>query len=311
MPPRRQNRPTRRGPLRTLDDDPLQDKFAVLWWGPPGTGKTTNLAYMANGGPVAYIRADRSVRARPLRQLGVKTANIQPIDELDTEKIVSMVYSDFMQRLEEDPASLYGVGLDTISELIARRMEGIVDDEWDLMVRAAARQKQEPDKTKRYFVDRDYWQPITQEMRRIVRHLKDLNCHLGITAQTRRDTDENSGTLNIGPSVNPAFQGDLLAYMDFSIRTATDGYWQNGEDQVFLGYPKQEGVYLGKDREHVLPRILVEPTFDRVLAYALGELDTKTDPRQVAYRELLAERRAKRARRKAKSKTADDDEDDE
>lgn len=305
MPPKERTS-TRSRRRKSLDDDPLQHKYAVLWWGPPGSGKTTDLAYMAQGGPVAYVRADRSVRVRPLRALGVNTANIEPINELDTEKLVEMVYSDFMQRLEEDPGSLFGVGVDTVTELIARRMEAIVDDEWDTIKRAAARQSREPDKSKRFFVDRDYWQPITQEMRRIVRHLKDLNCHLGITAQTRRDTDKDSGTLNIGPAVNPAFQPDLLAYMDFSIRTATNGYWQDGEEQVFLGYPKQEGVYLGKDREHVLPRILVNPTFDRVLAYAEGTLDSKTDPVQQAYRELLAERKAKRAKRKP----SDDEDDD-
>jgi hypothetical protein len=53
------------------------------------------------------------------------------------------------------------------------------------------------------------------------------------------------------------------------------------------------GKYAGKDREHVLPSRLVEPTFDRILAYAHGDLTKENDARQAAYREVVAKRRSK------------------
>jgi hypothetical protein len=277
-------------PPKTLADDPSQEFLAVLWYGPPGTGKTTDLAYMAHLGNVAYIRADRSVRRRPLTQLGVPVGNIEPIDELDTEALVKMI-PKFRQRLEEDPESLAGVAVDTITELLARRMEAIVDLEWKKYVAKCRRDRMEPEADKRYFVSRDYWQPITQEMRRFVRQMKDLQCHLAISAQPRKDTDEDDGTVQIGPSVNPAFQGDLQAYMDFVIRTASDGFWPGTDESIFVGYPRHMGKYAGKDREHVLPSRLVEPTFDRVLAYARGELTKDNDARQEEYRQVVARRK--------------------
>lgn len=286
----------------TLADDTQQEFINVLYYGPNGTGKTTNLAHLAHLGPVEYIRADRSVRKRPLTQLGVPIANIHPIDVLDTEAIVKKIHAKggWREQLADDPHAFAGIVIDTATELIKRRLEQIVDDEWPKIVAQAKRNHEEPDKTKRYFVSRDYYQPITQEMRRVTRQLRDLPCHVGISAQVRRDTDENSGHLEIGPDVNPAFTGDLQAYMDFVIRTGADGFWPDTDETIFVGYPRHMDVYVGKDREHVLPSRLVEPTMDRVIAYVNGTLTKETDPRQAQYREVVAARRSRsRGRRGA------------
>jgi hypothetical protein len=296
--PRRTSKP------RTLADDPLQTHFAVLWYGVNGTGKTTDLAHMAKLGSVQYIRADRSVRRRPLAALGVPVENIWPIDTLDTEEIVDTVWK-FAETLHQDPEAFAGVALDTVTELIARRMEQIVDAEWNKLTPGQQDLRKREDVTKRYFVDRDYWQPITQEMRRIVRHMVDLPCHVGITAQTRKDTDEDDGRVQVGPAVNPAFAGDLMAYMDFVVRTSSDGFWPGTDETIYVGYPRHIGKYMGKDREHVLPSRLVEPTFDRIVAYAQGTLTKDTDERQREYREVIARRRSKK-----KTDTKDEEDDD-
>jgi hypothetical protein len=290
--------------MQTLADDAQQEHIATLYYGPNGTGKTTDCAAMARIGPVAYVRADRSVRRRPLERMGIPAARIEPVDTLDTEEIVKLVRGDWAQRLEEDPAALAGVCLDTVSELIARRMEQIVDNEWVKYKRRCKAQREEPDPEKRYFVDRDYWQPITQEMRRIVRHLIDLPCHVAISAQVRRDTDEDDGHVQYGPGVNPAFSGDLMAYMDFVIRTEKDGVWPDGTD-VMVGLPRRDRKYHGKDREGVLPSRLVNPTFDRVLAYAQGTIDKDSDEEQGLYRALIKDRASKK--RKPKDDDLDDD----
>jgi hypothetical protein len=133
-------------------------------------------------------------------------------------------------------------------------------------------------------------------MRRIIRHMIDLPCHVGVTAQTRKDTDQDDGHITVGPAVNPAFSGDLMAYMTFVIRTATDGMWPDTDETIYVGYPRNMGKYLGKDQEHVLPSRLVEPTFDRILAYAHGDLTKETDKRQAEYREVVARRRSKKAK---------------
>lgn len=293
---------------KTLADDVQQEFINVLYYGTNGTGKTTDLAYMAHLGPVEYIRADRSVRKRPLTQLGVPISNIRPIDVLDTEAIVKKIHAKggWREQLADDPNAFAGIVIDTATELIARRLEAIIDAEWPKIVATAKRNHEDPDPDKRYFASRDYYQPITQEMRRITRQLRDLPCHVGISAQIRRDTDENSGHLEIGPAVNPAFSGDLMAYMDFVIRTGADGYWPGTDETIYVGYPRHEGVYAGKDREHVLPSRLVEPTFDRIVAYCNGTLTKETDPRQAQYREVVAARRSR-----SRGKRGTDDLDDE
>lgn len=284
--------------MGSLDDDP--EFVSVLYYGPNGTGKTTDLAHMAHLGEVIYMRADRGLKARPLRAMGVPTSRIQPVDSLDPDDLLRRSW-EWAENLHADPAAFTGVCLDTVGELIKRRMEAVVDSEWDKMVKAAEKRGEEPDKDKRYFVDRDYWQPITQQLRRLVRFWTDMPCHVGIAAQTRRDVDDDESTVQVGPDTNPAFQGDLIGYMDIVVRTEVDGYWPDGE-QVFIGHPRREGKYLGKDRLHVLPRILVEPTFDRIVAYATGQMDKDSDPRQAQYRELVKERRA---RRRTKADTDD------
>lgn len=273
----------------TLAEDPQQEYWNILWYGLNGTGKTTDLAHMAKLGRVPFIRADRSVRKRPLQKLGIPLDNIELIDELDTEKIRLLSY-EFRDRLAADPTSIAGVCIDTATELIARRLEQIVDAEWAKLTPAQQQLAKRKDITKRYFVDRDYYQPITQEMRRVVRHYVDLPCHFGISAQVRRDVDESDGHVQVGPSVNPAFQPDLLAYMDFVVRTDEDGMWPGTDEQIFVGYPRKMGKYLGKDRDHVLPSRIVEPTFDRIIAYATGALDKDHDERQIKYREARARR---------------------
>jgi hypothetical protein len=290
-----QKRPARPAKHNTLADDPLQQHIAVLWYGPNGTGKTTNAAFMAKLGAVQYIRADRSVRRRPLAALGVPIENIWPIDTLDTEEIVDQVWK-FAEVLEKNPDAFAGCVLDTTTELIARRLEEIIDAAWMKLSPAARELRKREDVTARYFADRDYYQPITQEMRRIIRHMIDLPCHVGVTAQTRKDTDKDDGRVHVGPAVNPAFSGDLMAYMDFVVRTAEDGMWPGTDETIYVGYPRHMGKYAGKDREHVLPSRLVEPTFDRILAYAHGELTKENDARQAAYREIVAKRRSKTAK---------------
>jgi len=266
----------------------------VLYYGIPGTGKTTNLAHLANLTDVVYILADQSIRTRPLREMGVPIERITPLDELDPVKLERTYCWQWQEALASDPDS-FGICLDTATELVSRRIEGLVDEAWELTVTQAKNRHEEPNEKNRYFVNRDYYGVETQEMRRFLRHLRDLPCHVGISAQVRRDVDENSGKVMYGPDVNPAIQGDLLGWCEFVIRLELDGQYRDGDrEDVFIGYCRPDETHHGKDRDGVLPRILAQPTMDRVIGYMLGDLDKDTDPVQARYRELVKTRRERR-----------------
>jgi hypothetical protein len=272
--------------MAKLDDEP--DFVKCLYYGYWGTGKTTNLAHMAKLGPVQYVRPDRGLHAKPLRLMGVPTDRINVVTELRPASLEQSTV-EWAEALEAKPGSIAGICLDTATELVARRIEHEVDQAWERTLKDARRKHTEPDRTMRYFVDRDYYQPVTQEVTRLVRHWADLPCHVAIACQMRRDEDK-SGKVDYSPNVNPAVQGNLIGYMGLVIRTETDGYYEDGE-QVFVGHPRRSEGYIGKDQYNALPRILANPTFDRAVGYVLGDLDFKTDPIQARYRDLVAKRK--------------------
>jgi hypothetical protein len=272
--------------MPTLDDE--QEWVRALYYGPYGSGKTTDLAFMAKLGDVIYVRPDRGIKARRLRELGVPTDRISPIDTLDPEVLLKMTW-EWGEALEEQPGSIAGVCFDTMTEYVKRRIEVQVDLGWGRVQKDAAKRHEDPDDSLRYWSDREYYNVVSQEVRRLVRRINDLPCHVALACQTRRDIDEDDMSVKYGPDVNPALQGDLMGYSDLVVRTEA----VDGRDDLYLGHPRPSGKYLGKDRFMALPRILVNPTFDRVVAYVRGELESRTDPVQELYREHLRARKPK------------------
>jgi len=183
--------------------------------------------------------------------------------------------------------------MDTATEWVARRIEVQVDADWNRYLIKARRAHEEVDPLLRYTSGEglDQYKATTQEGRRLMRSLVDLKCHIGLGCQMRRDVDKQSGRVKYGPAVNPALCGDLIGYSDFVIRLVQDGTWADGRPLV-VGYPRPSVEFEGKDRYGVLPSRLADPTFDRLIAYASGELTKDTDLVQAGYRELVKRRKA-------------------
>src|ERR1700747_284696 len=153
--------------MATLADE--QEYVKVLYYGRFGTGKTTDLAFMAHAGPVEWIRADKGLKAGPLRQLGVPVDQITPHDELRPEVLEKML-EDWRGQLHDKPGSIAGACLDTITELIARRTEVRVHSAWRAYRNKCKKQHVEPDRSLRYKAvedTRDLYQPVTQELTRL------------------------------------------------------------------------------------------------------------------------------------------------
>jgi len=275
-----------------------QEYVKALYWGAYGSGKTTDAAYLAHSGVVKWIRADKGLKARPLRQLGVPVERIEPIDELNPD-VLARAVEKWRGQLHDTPGCIAGVVIDTATELIARRVEHYTDQAWEAYKAKSRKQHTEIDHSQRFSSADNYelYQPVTQEVGRLVRHIVDLPCHAAFLTQTRRDVDKDTCHTQYGPAANPAVQGALIGYCDIVIETQLDGQYEDGdEEDAFVGYPRPRFGREGKDRFHALPRILVTPTMDRVIAYVRGELDYKTDPVQLRYRETLKIRQAQEKR---------------
>jgi hypothetical protein len=246
---------------------------------------------MAKLGTVKWIRANKGIRNKPLKALGIPTDRIDPIDQLDPISMERTI-EEWREMLDDDPSALAGVCVDTATEWVARRIEKYVDFDWNRAVTKAGRDHVELNPLERYTTGdgRDQYKGVTQEMRRLMRSLVELPCHVAVACQMTLEIDESSGSAKRTPAVNPALRGDIIGYSNMVIRLQQEGAWPNGLPLV-VGYPRPSAQFTGKDNFGVLPARLADPTFDRLLGYVDGSLTKDTDPVQADYRALVARRK--------------------
>lgn len=280
--------------------DETEEHLNVLYWGREGSGKTIDLAMATQLGKVLFINAEGGLKKRALLANGVNTSNLvvfpRPGQELtyaSFEQALFRVKSDLM----DDPKSWFMVGVDSITEIAAAFTEAVSDETF-------ARNKAKnpnwtPGLNDQFFTDRGDYGVSTKMIRKLTRMLRDLPVHTAITALERRDVDEDTSKVAYGPAVGPALQTSLLGYVDVVLYTkAAD------EDRpYFRAQTKKVGTARAKDRLGVIPTVLVDPTFPRLLAYNEGTLTEETDPVQEALKQEPSKAAPKTARRTGATRT--------
>lgn len=260
----------------SLSDE--QDFVRVCYYGNPGSGKTTDVAYAAKLGPVLALLSENGMHRKPLAKLGVPTDLIDPFRNVDYDAMRERIYR-VRTDLHDEPGSWAAIALDSATELTRVWLGSIVDGVYENAQRLAAARGEAPDDKKRYFVSRDYYGQITQQWQRILRDVADLPCHVAFTAHVRRDVDEDDGMVRYGPDLPPATQANLMGHVGILIHTKEAGTFDDGRT-VLVGYTHNSGKFITKDRLHSLPRVLAFPTLDRVIAYVEGDLTEDNDPVQ-------------------------------
>jgi hypothetical protein len=122
----------------------------------------------------------------------------------------------------------------------------------------------------------DYIRMQTQ-FRSLFRKFRYLNWHFGMTALVRRDEDRKTKRVTYGPAVSPKLQNEVGGGPDIVIRTFAI---ETPDGPVWYGRTFPTVDEPAKDRFGALPRELVNPTFDRIVAYVKGELTEADDPDQ-------------------------------
>lgn len=265
------------------------------YYGDIGTGKTTDLAAMAKLGPVVYIDSESGLESKPLAKRGIPTENILPFRDIRWDALDDL-YWQLKAGLDEHPGSIAGVNLDSMTEIVAKLVEQTNDAEIERQIRKLERRGEDTEHLNRFRIDVSSWGIVTEMVRRLFRHYRDLPCHFAWAALERRDVDETDGMVRYGPKVNPGLQGDITGYVSVVLHTWVDG--EDADGELFVAHTRRAGKYTAKDRLDATPHRLAEPTFDRLFAYVNGDLTIEKDedgipldPVQARYIRALRSRR--------------------
>lgn len=314
--PRTPNKPPEQPELVIKDDAPavssddffapideILDYVKIVLWGREGAGKTTSAAKAINYFPNSkglIINAEGGLKKVPLRKRGVDLERLRVFPNrragqtLTFESLLDL-HRRVAADLDTDPEAWSLIVIDSATEIYQTILEQVQRKR----VRLAQRKGLDPDVN---HVDLADYGDMAKIFRDILRKFRDLPCHVIITALERRDVDNDTGKPMYGPAVSPALQTDLLGYMDFAI------YLKAGDEEgPYRAITKHASKYRVKDRYDVLPRIMAEPTCERIMAYANGDLEPDTDPMQ----DLLPEPKKKATGKKTSSSSDEDESDDE
>lgn len=287
-------------PLTKLDD--TEEFVNACFYGTEGSGKTTSAMFLANGGRILVVNAEAGIKARRLKQLGVRTENIvvwPPPGEDVSFKGLEELYWQLKGDLLEDPHAWHGVVWDSLTEIAKKLLDDVVQYQVSKAERAGKDRE-------RFFIDRADYGTMTEQARLLIRRFRDLPCHFALTALERRDQDDDGAVL-YGPAVTPALMTDVGGFVDILLHCrVTEGVSADGEPtELYAAYTRKGTKYRAKDRWYATPRLMADPFFDRVLGYVREELDADTDERQIEARAAVArlekleeEKAAARAARK-------------
>jgi hypothetical protein len=263
-----------------------ENEFArICLYGEWGSGKTTSAAHAAHLGPIRHIDSELRLKGGALRRLGVPTDRIEPFRDIsyqslrDDIELVRENLHDAREDLDDEagnPVTAWAAYVhDSVTEIVKTLLDDVIARNVG-EARRRAQKRGEEVKINPFQIDVDYYGEAVQEYRTLLREMRNLDTHLIFTAQERRDTDKNDGTVRVGPGTLPAVQAELMGYCDVVVHTYRSGRYH-------LGLTEPGTKYMAKDAFGVLPPIMVNPTVDRLVAYMHEDLTIDTDPIQQAW----------------------------
>lgn len=267
---------------QSLDD--MAEYLNILYYGEPGSGKTSAAAGMAYQGVTYLVDVESGAKARPLRKLGIPTRNIRPVQVKSYEDL-DKFYWFLKQELEDaDEGTIAGVIFDSITEIHDQLIREQVDKRHAKAVRKATNRAgelvQEVDDNQ-FLVELPERGIVTEQLRTLTRRFRDLPCHTVFVALAKREVDPDGEGVVYLPQLPPKFGTQLRGFVDIV------GYMSKApkvEDASgYLGVFRDTGRYKGKDRLGALPAVMADPAFHRIASVVFEELDLETDPVHTTY----------------------------
>lgn len=263
--------------------DEMTEYLNILFYGEPGSGKTSHAADMARLGIVYLVDVESGAKARPLRNLGIPVKNIRPVkiasyDDLDR------FYWFLKQKLDDGDENVVGVVFDSISEIHDRLLREQVDKRHAKAVRKATGKGGElvyEVEDNEFLVELPERGIVTEQLRTLTRRFRDLACHTVFVALSKREVDQNGEGVVQLPQLPPKFGAQIRGFVDivcYAIKAP------NVEDASgYLGIFRDTGKYKGKDRLGGLPPVMAYPSFSRIQDVTFGDLYLHDDEHQQAY----------------------------
>lgn len=213
----------------------------ILVYAPAGVGKTT-LAALAPKPMVISVEGGLSClrKLKPWQdKLDIKTYPVDGFTDLN----------DIYEYLRDYGHDRETVVIDTLTETQKKSMDGILDD---------------PNRdTEKYPRDKPILQDYgrnTQQMRKLIRAFRDLPMNVIFTSHDMENKDDETGAVQIMPSLTPKLATDVIGYVDVV------GYLYVADDEgtrKMLTQPK--GKWTAKDRFGMLGAGMTEPTGYEIL----------------------------------------------
>jgi len=262
------------------------DTYNMCFWGREGGGKTTALATAANiapeGSKILVVNAEGGLKLAAMKRRGIDTSKIVIYPNPDrnerlTRAGLERVYRRVSADLSRDPNSWYLVAWDSVTEV----HEAIVGQVSEARIAKAKKRVEgaggvlELDEADQFFTDRDDYGTMSKMVKDLLRKFRDLPCHFVATALERRDVDEKTSKVTYGPAVTPGLMNAILGYMDLNLY-----FKQEDEDGPYRALVRGVASYRTKDRMGGLPKVIAEPTFERILGYTDGSIVEAEDPLQ-------------------------------
>jgi RecA/RadA recombinase len=298
--------------LTALDDS--SEFTRLMLFGQPSSGKTTCAAFLANlpgDGLTVFVDIEGGIKKDALRRQGVDTSKVviwpdrEKGEEVTYDSLEKLLYR-LRSTLQRQPGAIKGTVFDSSTELGATLLLEITT--WAFEKDQALPQVQKDKKlaegkklreSKHETQIQDYG-TLTNQGRTIFRGFRDLGCHLVITALEKDDAEGENGAKAIGPELPNKLSASVRGYVDMVLRLTAETVKTGPNEHVTLvkADTKLSLTKLCKDRDGVLPMELLNPTFDRIRAYATGELTEETDPEIIRHQEIRNKAAAFRAARK-------------
>lgn len=285
--------PTPLRPKRpTLDD--VQEFYRGLYYSDPGGGKTTAIAAAARLGRVVYIDADGGLKPKALRRHDIPTGNIEPVPDTSYAGLIAL-HQELLIRLA-DGEEIFALAWDTASKSQEAFLDEVMPRSLEKSERKARRQSVEYERSEFevYLEDRG---EVVEMMKKLLRRFHGLPCHLLIGAHQRRDVDDETSKVTIGPGLSPSVSASFGGWMDFIIHCRSelfegDASLAEWEGMEFMGVTRPDGRFVAKDRFGILPMRMINPSFDRVVGYLDGNIVRNKDELQNA---AIARRKGRKA----------------
>jgi hypothetical protein len=279
------------GTIRGTSLAETESYVKALYYGQDKAGKTTAMAGAAKLGQVIAIDIEgQGWLAQPLRKRGIPVENIMKFQATSYDEM-EQVYWEIHGMFDDaatagDPGPV-AVCIDHMSDLEARLLTDARNQRLNKVIRPLQKRAdtgsieaktalEDINLFENTWDDYGVW---TNQARHLMRMYRDLPCHVAFGAHYRTEVGARV------PGLTEKFRVELMGSLNMILACTT---LKAGDDLAYVAYTKELGGWHGGDRFDCTKPIIVNPSFDRVIAASRGELDFDTDPQQQAFKRSLS-----------------------